>query len=185
MKGIIFREFLDAADEAFGEQKTDRLLEACPVASGGVYTSIGSYDPDEMHTLVRGLSEQTAISAENLQRSFGRRLFSRFYDLYPALFGDLIDPLDFLAGIETQIHAEVCKLYPDAELPLLDALEQEPGRLVLRYRSPRRLEHFCLGLIEGCLSFFGEEGEVRMRPGEDDAGVFHDFEILARGRAAA
>lgn len=182
MKGIIFTEFLDTVDETFGEATTDNVVSRCPFSHGGAFTSVGSYDPEDLHTMVEALSSETSVSPEDLQRVFGRRLFGRFNDLYPEMMARCDEPFDLLAAIEDEIHVDVRKLYPDAELPSILPLRRGESSLILRYRSPRRLEWFCYGLIEGCLHFYENKGTVSMTEGQDGDGVYHDFlVVLERG----
>ena len=58
-------------------------------------------------------------------------------------------------GIESIIHTEVQKLYPDAELPYFEVDQQSPEKLVLIYHSARHLEDLAEGLIDGCITYFG------------------------------
>jgi hypothetical protein len=50
----------------------------------------------------------------------------------------------------------VRKLYPDAELPRFDASRPGKDEMQLVYRSSRHFEDLAEGLIEGCISHFGE-----------------------------
>jgi Haem-NO-binding len=61
-----------------------------------------------------------------------------------------------MEGIEDIIHAEVLKLYPDAELPRFIVEHQDAQRLVLLYQSPRHFEDLAEGLMHGCVTHFGE-----------------------------
>ncbi|MGH8473226.1 MAG: heme NO-binding domain-containing protein, partial [Gammaproteobacteria bacterium] len=47
-------------------------------------------------------------------------------------------------------------LYPDAELPGFECDASKPGRLILIYRSTRRLADLAEGLIQGCIEHFRE-----------------------------
>jgi len=105
-----------------------------------------------------------------LLQAFGEHLASRFVQLYPAFFAHTHDTLEFLAGVENVIHAEVCKLYPDAELPRFQVESQQPGRLVLRYLSSRHLEDFAEGLMRGCARHFGQTVQITRQPCEDGRG---------------
>lgn len=66
------------------------------------------------------------------------------------------DAFSFLSGIEDIIHAEVLKLYPDAELPRFIVEHHDAQRLVLLYQSPRHFEDLAEGLMHGCVAHFGE-----------------------------
>lgn len=177
MKGLIFTEFLDTVDDAFGESTTDRLVSKCPLSNGGAFTAVGSYDPQDLHTLVEALSTETSLTPMRLQQIYGRRLFGRFNDLYPEMIAARETAFDLLGSIEDEIHVDVLKLYPDAELPSLLPLRHEADHMILRYRSPRRLEWFCQGLIEGCLDHYATPASVIMIEGQDEEGIYHDFDI--------
>jgi hypothetical protein len=160
MKGIVFREFLDMVEGRFGMEVVDRIIEEADLPSGGAYTSVATYDHDEILRLVDQLHQATGAPAPELVRAFGRHLFGRFRTLYPALFLKVDSSFDFLERVETIIHIEVRKLYPDAELPTFECARPGPGRLVMLYRSQRPLADLAEGLIEGCIEYFGEAIEV-------------------------
>ena len=83
-------------------------------------------------------------------------MFGRFYELYPEFFEGSSTAFDFLAGIEDHVHAEVRKLYPDAELPTFETTRPTPDTLIMVYRSKRPLAIMALGLMKGCFKHFGE-----------------------------
>ena len=76
--------------------------------------------------------------------------------LYPHFITQANDTLALVASIEQVIHSEVRKLYPDAELPTLEATAIGPDGMRLTYRSPRCMADFAEGLIEGAASHFGQ-----------------------------
>lgn len=55
-------------------------------------------------------------------------------------------------------------LYPDAELPSFKVEQRTPTRLVLKYRSPRRMVDLAEGLILGSARQFGVEARVQAAP---------------------
>ena len=83
MKGLVFTESLDLVDNAFGEDTTDEIVKGCLLASGGAYSAVGTYDPQELHMLVGALSTSTGVTPQDLQRTYGRTLFGRFQSLNP------------------------------------------------------------------------------------------------------
>jgi hypothetical protein len=185
MKGIVFTEFCDLVDETFGEDVTDRLLEQCPLHSGGEYTAVGTYDPCELHILVEALSSETKLTPAELQAVYGRKMFSRFSELYPSMFETATDPFSFLERVDAEIHVEVRKLYPDAEFPKLECTRYSDRHMRLRYRSSRSLQAFCAGLIDGCFAYFGVPAAIRMEAGRDEQGGYHDFDIRIEPQDAA
>ena len=161
MKGIVFTEFLEMVDSAFGEQTCDALLDACPLESGGSYTAVGNYPHNELIALVTELSRMTDIPLPGLLQRFGEHLFGRFGDLYPSFLADYKSALDFIPDVENQIHVEVRKLYPDAELPSFEHRWLEDGRLEVTYQSCRPFADFCAGLLQGCIRHFGDMVSVK------------------------
>ena len=75
-----------------------------------------------------------------LQTAFGRYLFTRFAAVYPQFFAGVSCSFDFFELVETYIHVEVRKLYPDAELPSFDIQRQGAERITMVYRSARRMD---------------------------------------------
>ena len=160
MKGMIFTEFMEMVEATWSLDQVDAIIARSRVASGGAYTAVGNYPHGEFVALVAALSQETGLATADLQRTFGQYLFERFAYAYPRLLQGMSGSFQFLSGIETTLHAEVRKLYPDAELPTF-AVEQQPGHLTLTYFSQHPFSDLAHGLIEGCAAHFGETVAVR------------------------
>ncbi|MDD5298255.1 MAG: heme NO-binding domain-containing protein [Rhodocyclaceae bacterium] len=155
MKGIVFTEFIEMVEQKFSPETADRILDECDLASGGAYTAVGTYDHREIVSMVLKLSEISGLPVPALIKAFGYHLFERFVLLYPSFFAGISSAMDFLSRIEDIIHAEVKKLYPDAELPRFDVARENEDTLVLTYHSERHLGDLAEGLIESCIHHFG------------------------------
>lgn len=155
MKGLVFTEFLGFVRQHHGEDMVDDIIDASDLASGGAYTAIGTYHHGEMLSLCGALAERTGQPVATLVRGFGDHLSGTFAHSHPAFFEHAGNLFDFLASIEDHIHVEVRKLYPDAELPTFQVEQRTPTRIVLLYRSPRRMGHLSEGLIQGSARQFG------------------------------
>ena len=77
----------------------------------------------------------------------------------PAFSKGLPSAVDFLFGIESVIHTEVRKLYPDAQLPGFDCVRRDDG-LDMVYASPRHFGDLAEGLIGGAIAHFGDPLEL-------------------------
>ena len=161
MKGVIFTEFLEFAEEQFGAEDLSRSIAAAALPSGGHYSAVGHYDHHELIRLVQAASASHDLPEAALLRRFGCYLFERFASLYPAFVIDADSAMSFLASIDTYIHGELQKLYPDSEFPRFECRMVEPDRLEMVYSSRRRLADFAEGLIDGCVAHFGDPVEVR------------------------
>ena len=167
MKGVVFTEYLDFVASVAGDEVVDDMIDAADLPSGGVYTAVGKYDYREMVALVTELSKILDQPASDLVRAFGRHLFGRFAEGYPAFFEAPKDAFEFIETIEGHIHVEVRKLYPDAELPTLDARRVSDSRLTVEYASCRPFGDLCIGLIEGCADHYGEKVTIQHAPREN------------------
>ncbi|MCB1076431.1 MAG: heme NO-binding domain-containing protein [Verrucomicrobiae bacterium] len=168
MKGIIFTEFSEMVESVFGFDTLDAIIERSDLPSGGNYTAVGTYDHREMVSLVIQLSEISGMEVPVLLRTFGTHLFHRFATIYPEMVSD-DNALSFLNRVETHIHREVLKLYPNAELPRFETRWISADELEMVYHSSKHLEDVAEGLIVGCLEHFGETADVVREPG--DAGA--------------
>lgn len=177
MKGIIFTELLAMAEDSFGEEAVDRVIEASDLPSAGAYTSVGNYPCEELFNLIGGFSAHSGLSAAALQRLFGHWMMQSFARHYPQFFEGRAGSLDMLEAIEDDIHVEVRKLYPDANLPTFETRRDGPGGLDMTYRSPRALADFCHGLIESCTDHFGETARISRRDGAQDGLTVATFRI--------
>ncbi len=160
MKGIVFSEFIEFVEGAFNQETADRMIEESDLPSGGAYTAVGTYDHREMLSLVTTLGRLTGMPVPDLVRSFGHHLFGRLIAAYPMFLAGVPNAFDFLKRIEDQIHREVLKLYPDAELPRFEWRQPDPGTLVLLYRSRRPFADLAEGLLRGTAEHFGEKFDV-------------------------
>jgi hypothetical protein len=172
MKGIVFVELLSMAEETVGEAAVDRVLDRCPLSSGGAFTSVGTYPASDLNAIVGGLSEETGASPADLQRAFGRWMLRRFAEGYAGFFQVHTDAFSLLDAVENEIHVEVRKLYPDAELPTFETVRVGLDTFKLTYRSPRRLIAFCEGLVAGVLEHYGQRGSIAVTDlSSEDMGV--------------
>lgn len=180
MKGIVFVELLAMAEDAFGEEVVDSIIDSTDLPSGGAYTAVGDYSCDELMLLVGGFSQHSGIAATELQRMFGHWLMKSFVTHYPQFFENRKDSLEMLEAVENDIHVEVRKLYPNADLPTFDTEREEEGSLKLTYRSPRPLADFCQGLIEACVSQFGQTADIHRQDRLNEPLTTADFRIQIR-----
>ncbi len=155
MKGIIFTEFLEMVEDRYGWEMSEQIIEDAALPNDGAYTAVGTYPHEELVRLVIALSQRSKTDVSDLIKAFGRHAFARFVIGYPFMFEGVTDAFDFLESIENHIHVEVRKLYPAAELPRF-ATQRSDNRLQMNYQSERPFADFAEGLIEGCLTYFGQ-----------------------------
>lgn len=160
MKGIVFTEFLEMVEEKFGYETVDALLTENKLPSGGIYTSVGTYDHSEIVTLLGALSQKTGTAIPILLNAFGQYLFFTFKKNYPVFLDSAKDAFDFLESIERYIHVEVRKLYPDAELPNFTTKRIGNRTLEMIYYSERKMSDFAEGLIRKSIEHYEESATI-------------------------
>lgn len=172
MKGIIFVELIRMAEDAFGEEAVDTVLGEADLHNDGAFTTVGNYPCSELVKIVLAFSAYSGLSAETLQKKFGHWLMAYFVEHYPELFADKASAFALLESVDREIHVEVRKLYPEAELPRFATRRRGSDRLEMVYSSPNRLDAFCHGMIEACMEYFDQRAEIsctRLTQGESAA----------------
>ena len=175
MKGFVFTEFLEMVEDKFGYEVADKIVTEEKLDSKGIYTSIGTYDHKEMVVLVSNLSQSSGIPIPNLLKLYGKYLFGIFRRDYQVFFQDIKNSFDFLERVDSYIHMEVKKLYPQAELPKFDISRGENG-LTMIYNSSRKMSDFAMGLIEACMEHYGDDG-ILSKTILDDSGQSVEIKI--------
>jgi len=163
VKGFIFTELLSMAEAALSPEIVEETILACELPSGGAYTSVGTYEHSELVALVGEFSERLGMPIDQLVHAFGEHLFAAFLKSHRSFFTDIDGTYDLLRRIEDEIHVEVRKLYPEAELPTFACSEPILGDLILEYRSSRGLASLASGLIDAAIVHFGESITVHQR----------------------
>jgi hypothetical protein len=156
MKGIVFTEFLDMVEERYSPEVADQILLAAKLPSGGAYTAVGTYDHGEIWSLVCELSKVIDVPVPELFRAYGEHLFVQLANTYPHCLQGARSAFDVLQGLDSVIHREVRKLYPDASLPRFEVTERTSRQMVLIYESARHFADLAEGLIRGCGRHFGQ-----------------------------
>lgn len=149
MKGIVFVKLNEFVEEVWGLALWDELLQEANLDSGGIYTSVGQYDDEELFTLVGLIAKKKDITGAQAQKAFGEWVFKELYAIAPPGAHDYVDIFEFLHGVQNVIHVEVKKLYVDALLPEFDFIFESDKTLRFHYKSPRKLCHFCEGIVYG------------------------------------
>lgn len=157
MKGIIFTEFLEMVEEKFGPEVTELIIEESNLESGGAYTTVGTYSHMELLTMISKLSDKSGLDVEALVKAFAGHFFEMALERYAHMLSGATDSFDILEKVESYIHVEVKKLYPDAELPTFKSQRPDEKTLILEYTSERAMFTFAEGLMEEVMKHFKED----------------------------
>jgi hypothetical protein len=125
MKGMVFTEFLEMVEKEFGYEILDNVTSVSGLSSEGAYTSVGNYPHSDMLVMLTELSEKTGVQVNELVFAFGKYLLLTFSRSFEGFFENKANALEFLLGIDSIIHKEVYKLYPDAKFDQWPTLRRD------------------------------------------------------------
>ncbi|MFS4455986.1 heme NO-binding domain-containing protein [Maribacter sp. 2304DJ31-5] len=180
MKGIVFTEFLEMVEVKFGLETVDNIIEKTDLPSDGIYTSVGTYDFNEMVGLLTGLSGEVNLPVDDLIYTFGLYLFTSLGKAHPEVIKSYNSPLGLLYSIEDHIHVHVKKLYPDAELPTFKILDKTDTSISMIYSSSRGLYRLAHGLMEKTFEHFNGSANITYELIKED-GTEVKFDITQNG----
>jgi hypothetical protein len=156
MRGEIFNEFLEFAAEEAGPKTAAALTTVDGRPASTSYEPARRYDLGELTHLVDQVASAGGESPSVLLERFGKHLFGYFAALYPTFLDQAGSALELLATIDSYVHGELRKLYPDAEFPHFECRSVATGALEMTYGSTRPLAGLADGLIRGCIDHFGD-----------------------------
>ncbi len=159
MKGMIFSELINWVEAEYSPDCADAMIRRSSVSNDGAYTSVGYYPFIEALELLIALSSITDQPVADLARSYGQFLAQKLAEGHPNFITEYSSVYTFLSAVESKVHMEVRKLYPDAEPPSIIATEQGEN-LHIEYNSHRPFADIAHGLIEGFITIYKENMSV-------------------------
>lgn len=180
MKGMVFTELVEFVEEKFGFEVADSMIEASLLPTKGAYTQAANYSFEELLAIIIKLSEITGIEVNTLIETYARHLFGRIVTLYPPMMQNFDSALSFIAQVDTFIHPQVKKLYPDAELPRFEQISLNDSELVIDYISSKPLIPMAVGLMYGSADYFHQDIAIRFIENPSE-GVRARFTVTLNG----
>jgi len=158
MKGIIFNLLEEVVSTEYGPATWDQLLDDADL--DGAYTSLGSYDDEEIVRLVGVAAAALKLPPEDVLRWFGQRAMPLLARRYPSFFSGHANARSFLLTLNGIIHPEVRKLYPGAATPVFDFDTGAADTLVIGYNSERKMCALAEGFMQGAATFYHEQADI-------------------------
>lgn len=180
MKGMIFTGFLAFIEQKYGPDFLEEMLEAVPLSTGGAYTNIGNYSHVELLDMLQFVKAERSVELNAFVHEFGCALFAHLVESFPSMMERYSDSFQLIHELDQTIHKNVVKLYPEAEVPQMDARISDDGAiLTLQYHSSRPFMYVALGLMDGCINHFGDSISIEMLDQSNGKGNHAQF-ILTR-----
>lgn len=178
MKGILFTEFQELIETAFGLDVLDQVLEKAEpkLSTGGAYTSVGTYPHTELLTLLDALVSLVDAPLGDMLQAYAHRLIASFESSYPDFFSAHDELFSFLLNVEGQMHAGVRKLYPEANPPTLEVEAMTGEMLKLNYNSHRPLSVVVEPLVQAAADRYNCPIQIEVLSVSED-GTSSEVEI--------
>ena len=160
MKGVVFCLFEEFITESFGEEVFEEILDAADLKTQEPFVGPGGYPDEDLLELVAKAVERLDIPQSAALRAFGRHALPKLVSSHPEFADRSLSAKDFLLSVDSVIHVEVRKLFPDAETPEFSYEDPSPSELVMRYRSRRQLCPLVEGFVDGVSDTFQTKIEI-------------------------
>ena len=157
MKGVIFNLFEDFICESFGDEAYESILDATDLQTTGPFIGPGLYPDEDLLALVGVAVDQLGVSVQDALRAFGRFALPRLVEAHPDFASSECGAKEFLLSVDSVIHVEVKKLWPDAQTPSFRYVDATEDGLSMMYQSPRKFCPLVEGFIDGVADHFGEK----------------------------
>ena len=154
MLGIVFTSLIDMLEEKVSPEFADDVIMEAELENDGAYTAVGYYPFEQMQRLLGVLVEKTGKSENELLYDFGFYLFGKLAKAHGDVLANTDDMLDMLAHLDDDIHVQVKKLYPDADLPRFKVLSRTDNAMRLQYYSERELYAMAEGLMDAAAEHY-------------------------------
>ncbi|MDO6567819.1 heme NO-binding domain-containing protein [Alteromonas sp. 1_MG-2023] len=164
MLGIVFTSLIDMLEEKVSPEFADEVIVDAKLSNDGAYTSVGYYPFEEMQKLLTVLAEKTGKSINALIYDFGVYLFGKLFAAHGEVLTNTKTLLDLFEHLDDDIHVQVRKLYPDADLPRFAVISRTDSTMRLRYFSERDLYPLAEGLMDAAAAHFDCQLERETHP---------------------
>ena len=160
MKGTMFNIFEEFILQKSGMGAYENILRHARTETKEAFLSAGTYPDTDFYKLVATACKLYHLPAEEAQQMFGRFTFMELAKFQPHFVQPYKSAKNFLLTVDSVIHVEVKKLYPDTYLPKFIYFEPSRHELQIIYISKRKLYSFMEGLIEGVADYFKENIDI-------------------------
>lgn len=160
MKGMIFNIFEDFICENWSVELYEEIFSRCPLKTKEPFVGPKTYPDVDFIAILKKTCEILEVDVEEGLRAFGKFAFIKLQQKYPYLINDEAGARNFLLTLDSVIHAEIKKIYPEAELPGFSYQDLSESQLIMIYKSKKQLCSLVEGLLEGVADYFDTEIKV-------------------------
>lgn len=155
MKGTVVSTWVETSKNLYGLDATYRAMETVGWAANRIFLISEDIPDDTVRQYITAIAKEKRITPKEVWRDMGRGNINMFSKVYPAFF-DKDNLFSFLASLY-DIHEIIKKNIPGATPPFIDIRAISSHSAIFTYESPRKLEDYLYGLLEGAQVYFNEK----------------------------
>lgn len=154
MKGIIFNAFEGFVAQNWGDEFYESILDATELETQEPFVGPGTYPDGDLLALVATAVQKLDVPLHDALVAFGSFAFKGLVASHPAFVDKHVKLSEFLKTVDSIIHIEVRKLYPESVTPTVLVEDVDDATLRLSYHSDRKLCAVLEGLVQGAAEHF-------------------------------
>jgi hypothetical protein len=167
MKGTIINCLQELVVNSFGKDKWEAALEKAGFEKYTFFLATQDIDDAKGLKLVSAVCSVLNISLPQAADAFGEYWMCTYapknYDIF---FSGIKSAKDFLLKMD-KVHQVATATIPNAHPPKFDYSWENDKTLIMKYKSPRNLIDFMVGLVKGVGKHFNEN--LGISKGADDS----------------
>ena len=154
MKGTVVATWIQTAKTLWGENIVQTAMEQNGWEPDRLFLPLEDVEDAAVDRFMDLLSRAQNMSKATLWYEIGRDNVRTFSQVYPSFFkGKTL--YTFLASMY-DVHVEVVKMVAGAKPPILEMKPISSHEAIFSYDSPRGMQDYFRGLIQGAVEFFHE-----------------------------
>ncbi len=160
MKGVIVSCLKELVVSNFGQDKWEASLEAAGFYRKTFFPLTLNVKDEDVLKIVGGVCKVLNITLEQAADAFGEHWVCKYASRYYRQFFDGIHSSRAFLLNMNNVHEVTTKNIPDARPPHFAYVWLSDNILLMKYKSPRGLIDFFVGLVRGVGKYFHENLEV-------------------------
>lgn len=154
MKGTIVATWIQTAKTLWGKSVVQTAMEQNGWEADRLFLPLEDVDDTAVNRFIDLLSRAQNMTTAALWEAIGRDNVHTFSKVYPSFFNGK-NLYTFLASLY-DVHVEVVKMVAGAKPPLLVMTPISTHEATFSYDSPRGMQDYFRGLVQGAIEFFHE-----------------------------
>jgi hypothetical protein len=160
MKGVIAKCLGDLVKEKFGKDKWENALARAGLDKNTIFLATEDVDDIAVLKVVNSVCKVLNISLVQAADAFGDYWINVFApNIYASYYRGVNSAKEFLLNMD-KVHMNTTETIKDAHPPRFDYDWKDNKTLIMKYKSPRGLIDFMVGLVKGVGKYYKENLKI-------------------------